>query len=828
MPEWQQPTSISGSGKRKYGDDPHSAAAQTPDAEPEPKRSRHGVSRNTPGSSDGHLIEMLGNTSLRLMNEMQQLKASNAELVKAVGAIMARQSRDTHSRHDTPEIAPAPPIPVSARTVQAPSSPSSATTSMAVCKCTVLTHQRIAAFLPDGRLLRGLIGHFLYRVAPLVPFVDPTQVMLDVEEIEEGRETLRLRGPADTRSLPGRVEDFCVKIAMLLAFMSLAVVHLDSSKASELGITHNKVDRLSRELWSRSRHILALLTSLATMKTPSNSAASSYPSGMATPIDSYGNIMDGGVEATSPPQRKDLALSAENLLDVSAASIVLLVASSSLSPKLEYLRMLTDAVFYSHAAALDRSDDPTLPLVLREYRWQLAAFLCCIDWTAASLFHDSTCLTRSEQLRNPPSRLCGFVNSEEEGRALPLSNSSFCREEHRFRQFAQTRYYLKHALVIAHLSRRIEECTRRSMQLSPDEAVSLCAEMGDMETKLDYYQSYYHFADEIAPRFRYSTADLRSSLEVQQWQLRLQLAQTKFKLYRHQALFLLRTNPTHRLTQIFTDECTEACTSVLSLCRATLSFDPVDESGPAAHTLGPEHDLLGARARRKLYDHAGLRASAGVGEEEEERSSSSTTKWGSRTLRKVIRPACAAAAVGQVLLRSFVAQPASSSSSSVPAPNAPSSQHHAMPAQAQHGSRMHPTPTAAASIQMASSTATSTPAVGSAPIGGGGGVADKDAGISSLAKAAYWTTPSGVGGGAQGAPQHHHLPNPSGGKAHGTSTTPLETHCPPTPTRRTSKARMLAWHVHTLMSELESLEGTLELARDRLSEIRRAGCEDGL
>lgn len=458
------------SGKRKTRDEDTTQVtdAQSEAPESEAKRMRQTGHWTVPQASfteaDSRNLEIMSATTLRLVTEMQQLKASNSDLTKAVAALLSKPSlRSDRSRHTSPDSSTQQvPLP---RPSAAPPSPSSPM-SLSSCKCSDLTHQRIAAYLPDGRLLRGLIGHFLYKVAPMVSFIDPTQVMLDVEEVEEGRETLRLRGAHDTRSLPTRVEDFCIKVAMLLAIVSLAVVHLDSSKASELGITHSKVDRLARELWTRSRHILALLTSLAAS---TSTTTASFASGMATPIDSYGNILDHKGASSSNAQPKGLALSAENLLDIAAGSIVLLVAASSLTAKLEYLHTLTDTIFYAHAAALDKSDDPALPLVLREYRWQLSAYLCCIDWcvcslhvwrktlfadtihlrppsvyrTAAGICHDSNCLIRPEQLRNPPSILCGFTDGEDEGRAAPLSNSSFCREEHRFRQFAQTRYYLK-------------------------------------------------------------------------------------------------------------------------------------------------------------------------------------------------------------------------------------------------------------------------------------------------------------------------------------------------------------------------------------------------
>lgn len=340
------------------------------------------------------------------------------------------------------------------------------------------------------------------------------------------------------------------------------------------------------------------------------------------------------------------------------------------------------------------------------------------------------------------------------------------------------------------------------MQLAPEEAVALCAEMGEMESKLGYYQSYYHFADEIAPRYRYSTADLRSSLEVQQWQLRSQLAQTKFKLYRHQALYLLRTIPTHRLTQVFIDECAEACISVLSLCRSTLTSDgkALAPGPPHSYPHGPEHDLLGAQARRKLYDHAGLRGASVLDGDDGQ-----TTKWGAGTVRKVIQPACAAAVAGQVLLRAMLSQ-----------------QHQFLQRAQSHGIKEDYQPASAPARFTNRSEGPTDQNVAAATKPPPSG--------SSMAQAAYWTAPpagqpsSGATGLRPGGPAT--LAGapvaPSGPGA-----TPSGTNCPPTPTRRTAKARLLAWHIQALCSELEHLEDTLELARHKLYEIRQAGVEDG-
>ena len=445
----------------------------------------------------------------------------------------------------------------------------------------------------------------------------------DVEEAEQVRQDgLHNSVP------PASQKHFNVKVALILACISLAAADLDPAKADELGLGRLNVDSLVRELWRKSWNLI----------TPSGAD-------LVPPMVNEFNLFapptttkPGTNEFTNFVHHEPAVGLPETPLRVVAIKIILLLAARSFATPSEYLKLHLDIISSAVEASLDSPNDRNFSLKHREWRWQLWSFLCVLDWTSPGIYHNGSYFIRSEMYRGPPSKIPGVPDDATYQPAV---------ENAHWDRMAQLRHYLQNALALGHLSRRAEDYIIRAGNVSPGRAAELCAEIDALDSKLSFYSlvrtgaghgvaninevnmsgsalggrnsdqnwSGYHFRTALE-------SSHRRGPRLQHVYLSLELSLIKFKLFRHEAFHIVHENAStsEPLRTVCIDACMDACILVLSQCRAIARGDHGVEGGQ--ENLATDID------------------------EDERRNCTGT-------LRRVLQPASSAALVGQVLLHAL-------------------------------------------------------------------------------------------------------------------------------------------------------------------------------
>ncbi|KAJ5894305.1 C6 finger domain protein [Penicillium taxi] len=455
------------------------------------------------------------------------------------------------------------------------------------------TSYKLMALLPASPLLRGLISHYIFASASLTGFIDIHRLITDVEEIEH------LRQGFDVGQASRALE---VKVSRILACASLAAVDLEPGKAQELGIEVNEVDDLVRNLYRKARMLITPNDedTMSITSFSNQTAKSTIPN--MTP-NNLGEPSNNGLTSHTPPPTS----SNQIILDIVSIKIILLISARSFAAPSDYLKLHLDVISSAVNASTDSFGHAGMSYAESEWRWQLWSTLCVLDWTSPGIYHHGSYFIRAEMHRSPP--LPTPVADDSYGLALD--------------QRRQTRHYLEYALAIAHLARRAEDCILQPGPVSPNQAADLCAELDTLDHNLSFYQllgSQGPFSVRSTPSPRRNTVPggegnenlPRRAPQVQKMHLSLELGLIRFKLFRHEAFYLMH-NPSAAtpLQLMCLDACMDACIFVLAQCRRLGNGDGVDQLP----------DIL----------------------EEAERPCTGS-------LRRVLQPASSAALVAQVLL----------------------------------------------------------------------------------------------------------------------------------------------------------------------------------
>ncbi|MCJ1475048.1 hypothetical protein MMC13_003708 [Lambiella insularis] len=305
--------------------------------------------------------------------------------------------------------------------------------------------------------------HQLHASALLTGFIDVSQLVSEVEEVEQVRKGMENCGS------PGPLNHFDVKVSLILAWASLAVVNLDTVKAQELGSTRINIDAFARDLWRKARSLITHFDSDSL--TPGFKASmSALPRSQPFLTGSHADFQQTG----------SISIGASTLLlRVVAIKILLLLAARSFAAPSEYLKLHLDTVSSAVEASLDSPWDKDVPLEDREWRWQLWSFLCVLDWTSPGIYHNGSYFIRPEMHSDPPSKVPGIPD---DGTHSPTMGTE------QLERLSQTRYFLKYSLALANLSRRAEDCIIRLGPISPAQAAELCSELDALDNKLSFYQ----------------------------------------------------------------------------------------------------------------------------------------------------------------------------------------------------------------------------------------------------------------------------------------------------------------------------------------------------
>ena len=442
-----------------------------------------------------------------------------------------------------------------------------------------------------------------------------------VSEVEEAEQIRKRVGNGGSPVPPDQLD---VKVSLILACASLAAVNLDTAKAQELGVAHINIDGFARDLWRKSRSLIKHLD-LDSFTTPSfEASASALPRLQSSLVCSHTYVQRAGPASTCAPTLP---------LRVVAIKVLLLLAARSFAAPSEYLKLHLDTISTAVEASLDSPLGDDMPLEERELRWQLWSSLCVLDWTSPGIYHNGSYFIRAEMQSEPPSRVPGVPDDR---------SHVFPAETGHLERLNQTRYFFEHALALASLSRKAEDCIIRPSPISPAQATELCSELDALDNKLTFYQllgagarrggegsdptqSVSGSAGGERGRIKASgnnshasnqhRVPLPEALQVQTSHLTLELALIRFKLFRHEAFHLMHDAATSGpLRTMCMDACMDACIAVLSQWR---------NSGV---------EVPHRRNRGKQSDHLASHASF------------------PGPFRRVIQPASSAALVGQVLL----------------------------------------------------------------------------------------------------------------------------------------------------------------------------------
>ena len=467
--------------------------------------------------------------------------------------------------------------------------------------------------------------HQLHASSSLLGFIDVSQLVSEVEEVEQVRKGMGNHGS------PVALDHFDVKVSLILACATLAAVDLDAAKAQELGIARVNIDAFAKDLWRKAR-FLTTHVDWDSFTTGSEAESSALP-GAQPPL----HTARAGCQQTGSTSTGALSLP----LRVVVIKVLLLLAARSFAAPSEYLKLHLDTISSAVEASLDSPWDAGVPLDEREWRWQLWTFLCVLDWTSPGVYHNGSYFIRPELHSDPPSKVPGVPDDG--------APSATVETEH-LERLGQTRYFLEYALALAHLSRRAENCIICPGAVPPAQAAELCSELDALDHKLNFYQMLgggagpggegsgpspsvsgsasgggrvHGSANSHTPNEH--RVPLSRALKVQNDHLSLETGLIRFKLFRHEAFYLMPDATTSGPVRMMCmDACMDACILVLSQCR-TIGTE-------APHSVG-----LGAEGMGSMLPDM----TSGVGGERRPFPG---------IFRRVIQPASSAALVGQVLL----------------------------------------------------------------------------------------------------------------------------------------------------------------------------------
>ena len=393
-----------------------------------------------------------------------------------------------------------------------------------------------------------------------------------VSEVEEAEQ---IRGNGGEPVTPDLLD---VKVSLILACASLAAVNLDAVKAQELGVAHINIDVFARDLWRKSRSLIKHLDLDAFTSPSFEGSTSALPTLQSSLVCSHTCYQRAGPASSCAPTLP---------LRVVAIKILLLLAARSFAAPSEYLKLHLDAISTAVEASLDSPLEDDMPLEERELRWQLWSSLCVLDWTSPGIYHNGSYYIRAEMHSDPPSRVPGVPDDR---------SHAFTAETEHLERLNQTRYFFEHALALASLSRKAEDCIIRPGPISPAQAAELCSELDALDNKLTFYQllgagarrggegsdpnnkSVSSSAGGERGRIngsgnspasnKHRLPPLHETLQMQHTHLTLELALIRFKLFRHEAFRLMHDATTSGpLRTMCMDACMDACTAVLSQCR---------------------------------------------------------------------------------------------------------------------------------------------------------------------------------------------------------------------------------------------------------------------
>ena len=400
-------------------------------------------------------------------------------------------------------------------------------------------------------------------------------------------------------------------------------------KAQELGISHH-IDGFASDLWRRARSLTAHLESESSTS-GFDTAQSALPTTQTLTSTTQSSPQPLGSSSTS---------SSTLLPTILVIKVVLLLAARSFAAPSEYLKLHLETISSAIQASLDSRCDDGVSLEERERRWQLWSFLCVLDWTSPGIYHNGSYIIRPELHSNPPSKI---KEASENAVASPGI------ETERFARLRQTRYFIEHALALAHLSRRAEDCMFHPGAISSAQAAELCAELDALDKKLSVYQllgnASTHGGDDGSanenassiidaggtlsrvgrghPRAGSQVA-FQTTLLTQSVYLNLELSLIRYRLFRREAFDRMQdATASGALRMMCIDTCMDACILVLSQCRS----------------IGMSHQA-------KHSGVQGMQSMAPIPPQ----GSGKESRTCPGTFRRIIQPASSAALIGQVLL----------------------------------------------------------------------------------------------------------------------------------------------------------------------------------
>ena len=210
-----------------------------------------------------------------------------------------------------------------------------------------------------------------------------------------------------------------------------------------------------------------------------DSLTTSFEVSMSALPKSQPSLPDSHADFQRPDSPITRASNSILLLRVVAIKLLLLFAAQSFAAPSEYLKLHLDTLSSAVDASLDSPCEDDVPIEELEWRWQLWSFLCILDWTSPGIYHNGGYFIRPEMHSDPPSKVPGLHDD---------GTPSVTMDKEHVERLSQSRYFLEYALALGNLSRRAEDCIIRPGPISPSQAAELCSELDALDHKLSFYQ----------------------------------------------------------------------------------------------------------------------------------------------------------------------------------------------------------------------------------------------------------------------------------------------------------------------------------------------------
>ena len=135
--------------------------------------------------------------------------------------------------------------------------------------------------------------HKLHASVPLARFVDVSELVSEVEEVEQVRKGVENQ---DSAVSFGHLD---VKMSLILACASLAAFNLDAVKAQELGVALIDIDALARDLWRKAKTLITHLDSGSdSLSAGFEGRISALPTVLPSLANSYSDFKQTGSAST--------------------------------------------------------------------------------------------------------------------------------------------------------------------------------------------------------------------------------------------------------------------------------------------------------------------------------------------------------------------------------------------------------------------------------------------------------------------------------------------------------------------------------------------------